>query len=102
MRKPSRTATTEWRNIARYVKKTARDEGQETCPFCGVRLNWERGQRPNSAEVDHIVPHSQGGTDNVSNLRVVCRHCNQSRGNRMAPKPRVVQGAAPLKVSRQH
>jgi len=101
-RKPSRTATTEWRKTRDYVRRNARREGVETCPICGTRLNWDRGQQPNSAEVDHIIPHSLGGSDHPTNLRIVCRTCNQSRGNGAAPKPKRVQSSAPLVVSRRH
>lgn len=31
---------------------------------------------------DHIVPLSKGGTNTPSNVRVLCRRCNSSRGNR--------------------
>ena len=35
---------------------------------------------PVSAEADHIVPFSRGGTDSIDNGRTICRQCNQSRG----------------------
>jgi 5-methylcytosine-specific restriction protein A len=31
---------------------------------------------------DHIVPLSRGGTNDPSNVRVLCRKCNSSLGNR--------------------
>ena len=31
-------------------------------------------------EVDHIVPVSAGGTDEMSNLRVLCCECNRGKG----------------------
>lgn len=34
--------------------------------------------------LDHIIPWSHGGPDTVGNLRVLCRSCNSSRGNRVA------------------
>ena len=33
-------------------------------------------------EVDHIVPVSVGGADDVSNLRTLCRECNAGKSNR--------------------
>ncbi|MFP4437050.1 MAG: HNH endonuclease [Chloroflexaceae bacterium] len=35
--------------------------------------------------VDHIIPISQGGTDEKSNLRVLCSACNQGRANIQTP-----------------
>ncbi len=31
-------------------------------------------------EVDHIVPLSQGGADNMDNLQTLCRDCNRGKG----------------------
>lgn len=36
-------------------------------------------------EVDHIVPWSAGGSDDVDNLRTLCRRCNQERSNFAVP-----------------
>lgn len=46
------------------------------CVFCG------RGGR---LEVDHIVPWSAGGSDEMDNLRTLCRDCNQDRSNFAVP-----------------
>ena len=33
-------------------------------------------------EVDHIIAKSQGGTDHIENLQLLCGHCNKVKGNR--------------------
>jgi hypothetical protein len=42
------------------------------CKWCGSR-------RP--LEIDHIIPWSAGGPDIDTNLRVLCKPCNQRRSN---------------------
>lgn len=43
------------------------------------------GQIPENLkmEVDHIVPWSKGGTDNLDNLQPMCKICNRNKGNSM-------------------
>lgn len=90
-RKPTpRTATTKWKNLR--VKILLRDQrnGVTNCPECGILLDYKQSGLRNSAEVDHIVPVAQGGTDSLQNLRSCCRHCNASMGAKLAkkkPKP---------------
>lgn len=43
------------------------------CVYCG--------KRNAKLEIDHIVPRSCRGTNNVSNLTITCRECNQKKSN---------------------
>jgi len=45
------------------------------CIYCECKLNHE------NASADHIVPISKGGNNNQLNLIVVCKKCNNERGN---------------------
>ncbi|WP_370540789.1 HNH endonuclease [Brachybacterium sp. FME24] len=70
------------------------------CSSCGVGLDYEYSKRPNSAEVDHVLPHSRGGTDTLDNTTVICRWCNQRKGNGRAlarPKPVAVEPTTRVK-----
>lgn len=46
------------------------------CVFCDGRGH---------LEVDHIIPWSAGGGDDMDNLRTLCRDCNQTRSNFYVP-----------------
>lgn len=52
----------------------ARDGGR-----CQLRLP---GCTVVATSADHIVPRSRGGTNDLTNLRAACRHCNSARGAR--------------------
>lgn len=46
-----------------------------TCQYCGAKA-------PDvELQLDHIVPHSKGGTNDVANLRASCVTCNIGKGN---------------------
>ncbi|MHA7227848.1 HNH endonuclease [Glutamicibacter soli] len=97
----SRTGTTEWLNITRKVLRDAQDTNQTRCPYCRITLNYTDRRAFNGAQVDHIKPHSKGGSDSPSNLIVCCRTCNISKGNRTAPKIKTTLARKPLKTSRK-
>ena len=46
------------------------------CNGCGEHF------RPQNLTVDHIIAESKGGTDHLSNLQLLCGHCNSVKGNR--------------------
>jgi hypothetical protein len=47
------------------------------CTYCGKGV--EQGA---TLSLDHIRPHSKGGSNHESNLVTCCTLCNSSRGNR--------------------
>jgi 5-methylcytosine-specific restriction endonuclease McrA len=59
----------EWRKLREQVIAA-----HPYCSICG-----HTGTKDNPLSLDHILPRSQGGTDALSNLRVLCLHHNQQR-----------------------
>lgn len=55
------------------------------CPECGREMSLTNHRAKNSyMTIDHIVPKSKGGTNNIQNLRALCRSCNIKRGSDMS------------------
>ena len=79
----SRTGTAEWKNLVKQAKAEAIDQGLNTCPLCNAWLDFNHHGLPNSPELDHIIEHSIGGTDDWHNLRLICRACNGKRGGKL-------------------
>lgn len=58
-----------------------------TCSCCGSKLDYGLGKNnKNKADVntpstDHIIPRSSGGTDEISNLWIICMRCNTLKNN---------------------
>jgi 5-methylcytosine-specific restriction protein A len=81
----SRTGLTPHLKFRRAVLRRDEANGITHCPTCGTQLDYKISRKPNSAEPDHIIPTSLGGTNDPTNGRTICRRCNQSRGNKTAP-----------------
>lgn len=46
--------------------------------------------------LDHVVPRSRGGTNDITNLMTACRECNEAKGSETAPVHRQKSGATRL------
>lgn len=65
-----------YRKNAAVVMAKHRREWPGICP------GWQREPHlSDDLTVDHIVPLSQGGTNDHSNLQVLCRPCNSAKHN---------------------
>ncbi|MBF0808519.1 HNH endonuclease [Rothia nasimurium] len=48
-------------------------------------------KRLHRLSVDHVLPRSLGGSDDIANLRPAHFSCNSARGNRVMPTKRKVE-----------
>jgi 5-methylcytosine-specific restriction endonuclease McrA len=54
------------------------------CIYCNTSLAVEEdGSMISLATVEHLRPRNHGGTDDLKNLAISCRECNQSKGSRI-------------------
>lgn len=72
-----------WRQL--LVEYLIRRDGRR-CAICKRKIDFTiksgtKGSR-NGYSIDHVVPRSKGGTDDLANLRLAHWGCNQTRGNR--------------------
>ena len=61
--------------ISNKTRITVIARDKSTCQICGRNVK-DDGIK---IEIDHIVPVFAGGTSNLSNLRCLCRECNQGK-----------------------
>lgn len=59
-------------------RQEARRRAQGLCEYCHANERWQFVR----FTIDHVVPQSLGGSDEIDNLALACRNCNERRGNR--------------------
>jgi 5-methylcytosine-specific restriction endonuclease McrA len=61
------------KNFSKAEFKKIGERNGYKCMFCGTHQD---------LELDHIVPFSKGGTDEIENLQLLCKKCNISKGTK--------------------
>lgn len=53
------------------------------CCNCGINtpLDYKGLCMPNSPEMDHVIPLCKGGQHTWDNVQLLCRRCNQNKGD---------------------
>jgi len=75
-----------WRSVR--LRRLVIEAYGTVCHLCGREID-------GTVSVDHVIPRSQGGTDDIENLRPACQRCNSKRGN----KPLFRKPLKPLKTT---
>jgi len=67
-------------SISHELKQAIRERAKYICEYCHSpeRLS------ANRFTVDHVIPKSLGGSDELDNLALACRRCNERRYNFVA------------------
>lgn len=61
------------RTISRDMRWAVWERDDFTCQRCGARRR---------LSIDHIIPRSKGGTDDLANLQTLCSPCNSGKRDR--------------------
>ena len=70
-------------NLSRFVPILLERDGSD-CGICGHAIDMDiRDRQPQSRSVDHILPRSLGGDEEITNLRLAHLICNIKRQNRI-------------------
>lgn len=77
------SSTTRRRRIADATREAIMARAGMKCEFCKVEVKVKKDNKydsaPNLAEIDHIIPVADGGSDEPENLRLLCLRCNRSK-----------------------
>ena len=69
-----------------YGRQTeqAKAAGKSNCPFCAIGhdANANKIWKLNEMDADHVTAWSKGGTTDISNCQMLCKHHNRAKGNR--------------------
>lgn len=65
----------------KMVRQAWRRQFGDICQSCNVRMHFEIRFRTHRhyATIDHIIARSLGGGDELENIQVICRDCNNEK-----------------------
>lgn len=64
-------------SVSKRIRYEVLRRDEYTCRFCGASAPLVL------LEIDHVVPRSQGGSDDPGNLQVLCEDCNAGKSATM-------------------
>ena len=65
------------RKLSDLIQLQVRQRSKFLCEYCHACENWQYVK----FTVDHIMPRSLGGSDDLENLALACFHCNRRKTN---------------------
>ncbi len=83
------------RNISETLKSQVRQRANGLCEYCHAIEKWQFVQ----FTIDHVMPVSQGGSNNLQNLALACFHCNRKKyvkSSAIDPETGIVSTSSPM------
>lgn len=92
------------RKIPDRVREAILDRDEGVCQECGIEVKLGKDDKydndPRLAEIDHIIPVRDGGTNDPQNLRLTCLSCNRKKaGEDVRRRNQEASGKLPGNVS---
>lgn len=78
----SRSATNERIKFSKTIRAEVLKRSNGRCAICGKPLSLD-SSKDNYATVDHIIPLSRGGKNELRNFQATCKKCNEIKTNIM-------------------
>lgn len=73
-----------WQSVRREAFDALRDV--LSCAYCEKQGTDTTGPDGRPWSIDHVVPQSKGGTDDLANLVKSCHRCNSHKHNKQGPE----------------
>jgi len=67
------------KKISDSLKQKIRALANNLCEYCHTSEEWQYVK----FTIDHIIPISRGGTNDIDNLCLACFHCNRRKSNKI-------------------
>lgn len=80
MNKKQLKAYFKYRRKIKKIMNNVFELGLLRCGYCGIHFNLKMGDKPT---IDHIIPKSKNGSNNLKNLIPCCFYCNSQKGNKL-------------------
>ena len=61
------------------IQEKVRQRANYLCEYCHACEQWQYVR----FTIDHVIPLSEGGSNDLDNLALACFHCNRRKGNKL-------------------
>lgn len=67
------------RKISENIQDRVRQRANSLCEYCHASEQWQYVE----FTIEHVIPVTKNGTDDLDNLALACFHCNRKKSDKM-------------------